>query len=392
MKPEMLMIHFGELSTKGANKKVFVNQLYHNVVVALRQFGVKCRYDHDHIYVQLEGVDDYDPIIDRLREISGIQRISEVISCSIDVDDIKSAAVGLLENEGIHTFKVESRRINKRYPLSSYELNCALGDHLIDTLGLKVDVHEPERVVHLILREEKCYLYCRDILGLGGYPLGMIGKVMHLLSGGIDSPVAAYSLMRRGIKIECIHFASPPYTSTAVIDKLKDIIAKLSIYQSEITLHVIPFTKIQEAIYDNIDESYCITIMRRMMVRLAERLAKKKRCLAISTGESIGQVASQTLESIQVIEEAIHYPVLRPLAVHDKLSIIAEAQRLGTFDISIRPYEDCCTIFKPRSPKTKPHLDEVIRFEGKFDFEPMLEEALANAVVLRFKNGVEVDK
>ena len=204
----------------------------------------------------------------------------------------------------------------------------------------------------------------------------LIGKATMLLSGGIDSPVAAYSLLRRGIKIECVHFASPPYTSEAVIDKLKDILYLLTPYQSDIRLDVVPFTKIQEAIYEHVPEPYCITIMRRMMVRIAAKLASSRGSLAIASGESIGQVASQTLESMQVINEVTSFPFLRPLCVNDKVDVIDKAKEIGTFDISIRPFEDCCTIFKPRHPKTKPDLAHCLRYEALFDYEKMIEEAI----------------
>ena len=204
---------------------------------------------------------------------------------------------------------------------------------------------------------------------------------MHMLSGGIDSPVAAYLLMRRGVKIECIHFASPPYTQEAVIYKLEDLLHKLNRYQPEIRLNIVPFTKIQEAIYDNAPESYCITLMRRMMYRLADRLARRRKCPVISSGESVGQVASQTLQSINVINEVTNLPVIRPCATMDKLEIIQISKKIDTYEISIRPYEDCCTIFTPKAPKTAPQLNEAKSFEEKFDFDSMIEEALNNVEV-----------
>ena len=217
--------------------------------------------------------------------------------------------------------------------------------------------------------------------GAGGYPLGVAGKTMHMLSGGIDSPVAAYLMMKRGVTIECIHFASPPYTQEAVIYKLEDILRKLNRYQARIRLQIVPFTKLQEAIYDHAPESYCITLMRRMMYRLAERLAKRRNCIVISNGESIGQVASQTLQSIKTINEVTNMPVIRPCATMDKLEIISLSKKIDTYEISIRPYEDCCTIFTPKAPKTAPKLEQVEEFEKLFDYESLINEALGNIEV-----------
>lgn len=393
MKPDMLLIHFGELSTKGENRKAFIACLLHNVRTALKAFQLEAKADRDHIYVALGDIDAL-PVLARLKEVSGIQRISIVCKCAPDLEAMKQAALALIQREqGAKTFKIDVKRVDKRFPMDSYHITCALADYVLDQdERFSVDLHEPDARLKVTLRPDACFLSCHDELGLGGYPLGMIGKVTMLLSGGIDSPVAAYTLIRRGIRVECLHFASPPYTSMAVIDKLKDILVKLNVYQPDIKLQILPFTRIQEAIYENVPEPYCITIMRRMMFRLAHAMAKKNKALAIATGESIGQVASQTLESIGVIEEAAPFPVLRPLATEDKLSIIEKAKRIDTFDISIRPYEDCCTIFKPRKPKTKPRLDEAKKYEARFDYETLLAECLAGVETICFKEGHEVTK
>ncbi|MBO5528518.1 MAG: tRNA 4-thiouridine(8) synthase ThiI [Bacilli bacterium] len=391
MKPDMLMIHYGELSTKGDNKKAFVTALLHNVRVALKPFGLESKGDRDHIYVYLGGADPT-PVISRLKEVSGIQRISIVMKVEPKMELIQEATLSLLQEEaGAKSFKIDVKRVDKRFPLDSYGIACAVADYVLEHGDYEVDLHEPECKVKLTLRPEGCYISCHDELGLGGYPLGMIGKVTMLLSGGIDSPVAAFSLIRRGIRVECLHFASPPYTSAAVIDKLKDILAALNVYQNDIKLQVLPFTKLQDAIYANVPEPYCITIMRRMMIRLAVAMAKKNRALAVATGESIGQVASQTLESMGVIEEvADSFPILRPLCVEDKLSIIEKSKRIGTYDISIRPYEDCCTIFKPRRPKTKPKLEECLEYEKRFDYQRLIDECLEGVTTICFSGGQEV--
>lgn len=390
MKFNQLMVHFGELSTKGNNRKLFVTQLRHNIRVALKSFDVGVSFDHAHIYVHLRD-NPYEPVLHRLQEVSGIQRISLVASCSLDVDDICASAVSLMANEPGKTLKVDVKRANKEFPMDHYAITVKVADAVLASRkDLGVDLHNPDILLRVSIREHSVDLSCHEFPGLGGYPLGMNGKVMMLLSGGIDSPVAAYRLIRRGIVVECCHFASPPYTQMAVIDKLKDILVQLNAYQNDIRLNVVPFTKLQEAIYAHVAEPYCITIMRRMMVRIAVGLAKKHNAKAIATGESIGQVASQTLESLQVINEVTNYPILRPLATEDKVAIINDAQRIHTFDISIRPYEDCCTIFKPKKPKTKPRLDECEKYEATFDWAPMVEECIENAYPIYLSGGEEV--
>ncbi|MBP5091671.1 MAG: tRNA 4-thiouridine(8) synthase ThiI [Bacilli bacterium] len=378
MSDSYFMIRFGELSTKGENKKIFIDCLYRNIKHALKPFpNLKFEKNRDHIFVRLneERPDDILPL---LQEIPGIQRISLVVPCPKEQDKISELAVELVRKEEGKNFKIETKRIDKTYPLKSYDICVSCADAIIDNLGLEVDVHNPDIVLHVEIGFESAFLYCHEYEGAGGYPLGMNGKVLLLLSGGIDSPVAAYSLLRRGIKIECLHFASPPYTSEAVLDKLKDLLDVMNAYQERIKLNVAPFTKIQESIYKYVDEPYCITEMRRMMMRIAERVAKKTNCKAIATGESIGQVASQTLDSMVTINDVTNFPIIRPLAVEDKVKIINTAKRIGTFEISIRPYEDCCTIFKPKKPKTKPRIDECEFFEKKWDWASQIDECVAS--------------
>ena len=369
MNASYFMIRFGELSTKGDNKKVFIDCLYRNIKHALKTFaGLKFEKNRDHIFVRLndENPDDVLPV---LQEVAGIQRISLVVPCEKEQEKINALGIELVKAEEGKTFKIETKRIDKTYPLKSYDVCIATADAIIDATGLGVDVHNPDITLHVEIGFESAFLYCHEYEGAGGYPLGMNGKVLLLLSGGIDSPVAAYSLLRRGIKIECLHFASPPYTSDAVLDKLKDLLGVMNKYQEKIKLHVAPFTKLQESIYKYVDEPYCITEMRRMMMRIAEHVAIKNHCLAIATGESIGQVASQTLDSVRTINNVTNYPILRPLAVEDKVKIVNTAKRIGTYEISIRPFEDCCTIFKPKKPKTKPKVKECEYYEAKWDWQ-----------------------
>ena len=377
-----IMIRFGELSTKGKNKKDFIRILADNIKNALKDWpdlSFETRYDH--IYVGLNNL-HYEPIVERLQDVSGIHALSLVYRCSKDIEDIKNSALALMQDEQGKTFKVKVKRSDKSYPMISDEITRIVAAHVLrNTPDLKVDVHNPETLLSIEVRQEAAYIFCKTFLGAGGYPLGVGGKAMHMLSGGIDSPVAAYLMMKRGVSIECIHFASPPYTQMGVIYKLEDLLHVLNRYQTRIRLHIVPFTKIQEAIYDNAPESYCITLMRRMMFRLADGLAKRRKCPVISSGESIGQVASQTLQSMHVINAVTNTPVIRPLATTDKLEIIKISKKIGTYDISIRPYEDCCTIFTPKAPKTMPHQDEVEAFEKKFDYETLIKEALNNIEV-----------
>lgn len=376
-----IMIRFGELSTKGKNKSSFIRVLYENIKHALKDYSsleIESRYDHIYVYLNDE---DYEPIISRLQDVSGIHAMSLVYRCEKDIEVIKSSALELVKQESGKTFKVNAKRGDKKFPLHSDEIVRAVAPVILRNTDLKVDVHHPDISVNVEIREEAAYIFTRTYEGAGGYPLGVGGKAMHMLSGGIDSPVAAYLLMRRGVKIECIHFASPPYTNVGVIYKLEDLLKKLNYYQPTIRLSIIPFTKIQEAIYDNVPESYCITVMRRMMYRLASKLASRRNCPVISTGESVGQVASQTLVSMHVINEVTNTPVIRPCATMDKLDIIAISKKIDTYDISIRPYEDCCTIFTPKNPKTAPDLEMAKEYENKFNYEEMINEALNNVEV-----------
>ncbi len=378
-----IMVRFGELSTKGKNKIDFIRVLFHNCQRALKEFDKLHIYmRHDHIYVELNGV-DYKTVIERLQEVSGIQGLSLVHkSLDRDIENIKNMSLELIKQETGKTFKVHVKRTDKKYPLISDQITRIVAGHILKSgLGLTVDVHNPDIMLSIEVRDEAVYIFSHTFPGAGGYPLGVGGKAMHMLSGGIDSPVAAYLLMKRGVTIECIHFASPPYTQVGVIYKLEDLLKVLNRYQAKIRLHIVPFTKIQEAIYDHTDESYCITMMRRMMFRLADRLAKMRHCPVISTGESVGQVASQTLQSMRVINDVTNMPIIRPCATMDKVDIINTSVKIGTYDISIRPYIDCCTIFTPKSPKTAPKLEDCLRFEEQFDYEPLLKEALSNIEV-----------
>lgn len=385
MKYDHIMVRFGELSTKGKNKNEFIKVLAKNIKGALSDFeGIEIISKFDHIYVKLND-NEPDKIIEILQDVSGIQGLSLVLLTNDNIENLRKVCLELVKQEKGKTFKVHSRRANKKYPLISDQINREIAKVILQNTDLKVDVHNPDILVSIEIREEGAFVFTHTYKGAGGYPLGVGGKIMHMLSGGIDSPVAAYLLMKRGIKIECIHFASPPYTNAGVIEKLKDLLGKLNKYQPEIRLNIIPFTKLQEEIYAQSDESYAITLMRRMMFRLADKLAKRRHCLAISSGESVGQVASQTLDSMNVINAVTNMLVLRPVVTYDKTDIIALARKIDTFDISIRPFEDCCTIFAPKNPKTRPSMEEVLKFEEKWDYNKMIDEALDNVEVIYIK-------
>ena len=385
MKYDHIMVRFGELSTKGKNKKEFIRVLARNIRNALSSFStLEYIVRLDHIYIKLND-NNPDEIIGILQGISGIHALSLVLKTDDEISNVKKVSLELIKMESGNTFKVHSKRANKKYPIISDQINREVAGEILRNTNLKVDVHNPDILLSIEMREDGCYIFTKTYKGAGGYPLGVGGKIMHMLSGGIDSPVAAYLLMKRGLRIECIHFASPPYTNIGVIEKLKDILAKLNTYQESIRLNVVPFTKIQEKIYEVADESYAITLMRRMMFRLASELAKRRNCLACSSGESVGQVASQTLESINVINAVTNLPILRPVVTYDKIDIIELARKIDTYDISIRPYEDCCTIFTPKNPKTKPSLEKVLEYEAKYDFDSLIKEALDNIEIIYSK-------
>ncbi len=385
MKIDKIMIRYGELCTKGKNKKTFIKILNNNIRHALKKYpSLTYEYRYDHTYINLND-EDVDEVVNILKRISGIHSVSLVKSTKKDIEAIKEVSLDLARSSEGKTFKVNSKRGDKTFPIVSNDIVRIVASNILRNLDLSVDVHNPDILINIEVREEAAYVFSKTIKCAGGYPLGTGGKILMMLSGGIDSPVASYLMMKRGMKIECIHYASPPYTNIGVIEKLKDILKELNIYQSEIKLHIVPFTKIQERIYEVSNESYAITIMRRMMYRIASKFAKLHDIKAIANGESLGQVASQTLESVNVINEVTNIPVIRPLAIFDKLDIISIAKEINTYDISIRPYEDCCTIFTPKNPKTRPALEDCLRFEEKIDYENMIDEAIKNIETITIK-------
>lgn len=373
-----ILIRFGELSTKGKNKKDFIKQLFHNIKQSLKGFDkLEFERGHDRIYVLLNG-EDHEKVSDRLRHVFGISSFSLAVKVESDLEAIKEVALqSALAFKG-NTFKMDTKRHHKAFLYSSDEINRACATDILKNTDLKVDVKTPELRIRVEVREFYTYVMSNKIKGAGGYPVGSGGKALVMLSGGIDSPVACYETMKRGVAIECIHYASPPYTSEQALEKVRQLASKLALFQGHIRLHIIPFTQLQLDIYKNTYESYAITIMRRMMYRIAQQIAEQQHCLAIVNGESLGQVASQTLESMNVIGKVVDIPVLRPLVCMDKLEIIDIAEKIDTYEISIQPFEDCCTIFTPKKPTTKPNLAKVVRLEANFDFSSGIEKAIAS--------------
>lgn len=387
-----IMVRFGELSTKGKNKKDFIFQLAHNIKNAIKEYpNLTILTKMDHIYIELNHQDPA-PVVEILKDISGIYSFSLVMQVNREIENLKRVTLELAKSAKKGTFKIKTKRADKNYPIISDDINRQIAGNILANTSYKVDVHSPDLLINITIREKYAYIFTDSIFGAGGYPLGVGGKAMMMLSGGIDSPVAAYLMMKRGVTLECLHFAAPPYTNAAVIDKLKDILKKLNKYQAKIKLHIVPFTKLQEEIYKNCDESYAITIMRRMMYRIGEIASKKYKCLAMANGESIGQVASQTLKSIQVINEVTSFPVIRPLSIFDKVEIIKISQKIGTYDISIRPFEDCCTIFDPKNPKTAPSLEVVKEMEAKFDYVSLVDECVNNMDTIVITSEEKLDK
>ena len=386
MEYNTIIVRFGEMSTKGKNKRDFIASLARSIRHTLKEDEDKYEMiiRHDHIYLNLkQHIEDLE---NKLKDISGMYSFSLALKIDQDLDNILKVGFDIVKNEEGNTFKIRTKRIDKSYPYISDEINRKLAGEILKKSNKKVDVHNPDILLDIEIRDDGAYLFTKTIKGMGGYPSGTIGKCLVMLSGGIDSPVAAYLLLKRGVDITCIHYASPPYTNSGVIDKLEDILHKLTKYQPRIRLFIVPFTKIQEKIYEVSSEGYPITIMRRMMYRLASRLAKRLKINCLANGESIGQVASQTIDSLSAINEVTNMPVLRPLCTYDKVDIIKISEEIGTYDISIRPYEDCCTIFAPVKPKTSPHIDECLKIEEKFDFESLIEEALNNVEIKIIKD------
>ena len=374
---KLIMIKYGELTTKKGNRNHFIDVLNQNIINKLEGFSYRIKKDRVRMYIES---DELDKIENVLKNIFGIHGITIAYKLdNKDLDHIKNEALNILESKNFNTFKVDTNRADKNYPISSMEISRQVGGFLAAKLdSKKVNVHNPDITLYIDLRCEGCFIYTDEIPGIGGYPVGIQGKGLLMLSGGIDSPVSGYLAMKRGINIECIYFESPPHTSLEAKNKVISLARKLCKYTNKIKIHVVPFTNIQEAIYKNNASSYMITIMRRMMYRISSEVATKHKCKVLINGESIGQVASQTLDSMKVINEVTNMPVIRPVACLDKLEIIDIAKKIDTYETSILPFEDCCTIFLPKHPVINPNLESCLEIEGRFDYEKLIEQTINN--------------
>ena len=374
---KIILIKYGELTTKKNNRNLFINLLYENIKNKLKNYDVKIVKNRVRMFIETN--DNIDEIVNILSNIFGIHSIVVAYKVDNNIDSIKTNVLDIVKNIEFKTFKVETKRSDKRFPIPSMEFNNVIGGLILKNISnVKVDVHNPEYELKIEIREDYAYIYTKELKGAGGYPVGVAGKGLLMLSGGIDSPVAGYLAMKRGIKIECIYFESPPHTSIQAKNKVKKLVEKLSKYNSNIVLNIINFTEIQEAIYKYCPKEYMITIMRRMMYRISEQVARKRKALVIINGESVGQVASQTLNSMNVINNVTNYPVIRPVSCLDKLEIIDISKKIDTYETSILPYEDCCTIFLPKHPVINPILENAINYENNFDYEKLINNAINN--------------
>ena len=379
-----ILIRYGELSTKGRNKKMFTQKLASNIKKALVDFPqVKVIPDYDFMYLDLHESPE-EAVIEKVKPIFGIQSISPVYIVEKDIEVAKKVVLDLLSQEDLEgkTFKIMTRRSDHTFEMDTNQINLFLGDAVLEAFpDIKVQLKQPDITVRIDVRREHLMVSLKTIQGAGGLPVGTSGRVMLMLSGGIDSPVAGYLAMKRGMEIQCVHFASPPYTSPQALEKTKLLAAKIARFGGSIQFLTVPFTRIQEEIKKSVPEAYLMTIMRRFMLRITDQLRENARALAIANGESVGQVASQTLDSMVAINDVTNTPIIRPVATMDKLDIIKVAEEIDTFELSIQPFEDCCTVFAPPSPKTKPKLEKARQYEARLDVEGLIKEAVEGTVI-----------
>lgn len=379
-----IMIRYGELSTKGKNKKYFIKKLMKNVKEKLKPFkDLKISSNRDRMYIVLNG-EDSELVIKELKEVFGIQSFSPVVKVEKTLEQAKEAVVQLIGQhyfEGM-SFKINTRRSDHEFEYDTNELNRLLGAAVVEAYdSIIVQMKQPDITARVEVRNDGIFISVDTIMGLSGLPVGTSGKGMLMLSGGIDSPVAGYLALKRGMTIEAVHFHSPPYTSPQALQKAKDLASKLARFSGNIQFIEVPFTEIQEAIKREVPDNYSMTVTRRMMLRLTEALRIQREGLAIVNGESLGQVASQTLESMLAINEVTTTPVLRPLITMDKNDIIDIAKEIDTYELAVQPFEDCCTVFAPIKPTTKPKLDKVKFLEENLDIERLMENALAGVKI-----------
>ncbi len=379
---KVLLARFGEVHLKGQNRPFFLRTLVDNVRKAVEDIGGHVWMAESRIYVS--GAQDMDECLERVRKVFGIYSVSPAVEMEKDLDAIFEEAVRMMKGV-TGTFKVMCKRSDKKFPLNSQELASKAGEKILEAYPhLKVDVHKPQTEMWIEIRDH-AYLCNSETMAVGGMPMFTSGRAMLLLSGGIDSPVAGYQIMRRGVNTQAIHFASPPYTSERAREKVLSLAKAISAYEFGMRVFVVPFTDIQMQIHEKCEEGLGTVIMRRFMMRIADRIARENNCQALITGESIGQVASQTMEALACTDAVATMPVFRPLIGLDKLEIIRIAEKIDTYETSILPYEDCCTVFTPRHPVTKPKLEKVVAEEAKLDIDKLVEEAVQNTEKLDIK-------
>lgn len=389
-KADIVLLKYGEIALKGLNRPMFEQRLLKNLAGALAPAGeFRIRKSQSMIYVEpMDDTIDMDDAIARMRKVFGIVNICPAVSCEKDMESIAKTVIACLrdmDTEG-KSFKVEAKRGDKQFPLNSPQICQQMGGCILKNVkGLRVDVHNPDILVQIEIRK-KAYIFTEKFSGAGGMPVGTNGKATLLLSGGIDSPVAGWMISKRGVALDAVHFHSHPYTSDRAKEKVIDLAKIISAYTGKIHLHIVPFTEIQLAIIDRCPKNYLTLIMRRIMMQIAERIAVSNGAKALITGESIGQVASQTMESLAVTDHAVSVPVFRPCIGMDKEEIVQISKRIDTYETSILPYEDCCTIFVPKHPKTKPTLEEITEAEKALEnLEEMIQTAIAGEEVICIK-------
>ncbi len=373
---KLVMIKYGELTLKKGNRNLFINVLADNIKKALKNTDAKITKDRVRMFIESDNIDE---IISRLEKIFGIHGIVVAYKVNTNSGDIENAIIDLISTHDFKTFKVDTKRAFKEFPIKSMEYNNVIGSLILKNKNVKVDVHNPDTIFHIEIREKYTYIYFNEIKGLGGYPVGVAGKGLLMLSGGIDSPVAGYLALKKGVSIDCLYFDAPPHTSIEAKNKVIKLASILNEYSSNVRLLVVPFAHLQEEIYKNVDPDYNITILRRMMYRIATSISDKYK--VVINGESIGQVASQTLNSMICINSVTNFPIIRPVACLDKLEIIEIAKKIGTYETSILPFEDCCTIFVPKHPVINPKLDKCERLEN-FDYESLIKECIDNIEII----------
>ncbi|MDV2684754.1 tRNA uracil 4-sulfurtransferase ThiI [Alkalihalophilus lindianensis] len=392
-----ILIRFGELALKGKNRSFFEKQLLQNMKFTLKEFsGLTFKRTYGRIIIELNGL-NHESIMEKLSFIFGIHSFSLALKVENDVDEMKNAALGILKeqqaNEGIKTFKITSKRAYKPFPIDSQALNQKIGGYVLSQSDdISVDVHNPDLDIRVEVREAATYLTFGQYPGAGGLPVGTGGKVLLMLSGGIDSPVAGYLTMKRGARLEAIHFHSPPYTNERAKEKVKELAKRLTKFGSSIRLHLVPFTDIQQHLHKEAPSNYQMTLMRRMMLRISERIAQERGILAIASGESLGQVASQTLHSMNTINEVTNLPIIRPLVTMDKLEVIDIAKKIDTYETSILPFEDCCTIFLPPDSKTRPKREHANKFEKYLEVDHYIDDAVNRTESIQISNVNKVEK